>query len=203
MDPITTGLGIASIAGGLFGKKKKMPKLVMPDISGELAKLDQLYAQQGELLKQSTMGDIARAQKQAASGLAARGIYSSPVSQKSLGEVSRAGLQALASGQAGLLGQQATARTSALNNLLGYQQAAQRANAEIALQKYAEDAATRQGLLGIGGGLLRRGSMGETPQWWKNIWAKNSSGGSGMGGGGMDAYGSFRSSRLNAPIYGV
>lgn len=146
------------ILGGLLGggKKKKTPTYTAPDISGELAKIDALYGQQGQLLTQGINQQIANMQGQTAQGLANRGIYSSPVSQKAIQDVNTKGLQALAQGQASLLGEQAQARTSALNNLLGYQQRAQQANNEIAMQKYLGQNQTNQGLLAMGGGLLSK-----------------------------------------------
>lgn len=148
------GAPIGAVVGGLaglFSKKKKRPKaLVAPDISGELAKLDALYGTQRELLTQDVARQTGLMQGQTAQSLANRGILSSPVSEASFGRVRASGQQALSGGLAELYGQQATARSAALNSLLQYNQNIQQANQARQQASYDRQQQFQNQMLGVG-----------------------------------------------------
>lgn len=148
------GAGVGGVIGGLaglFGRKKKRPKaLVAPDISGELAKLDALYGTQREMLTADIGRQTGLMQQQTAQGLANSGILSSPVREASFGRVRASGQQALSGGLAELYGQQASARSAALNSLLQYNQNIQAANQARQQAAYDRQQQFQNQMLGVG-----------------------------------------------------
>ena len=149
--PVAAYMAGASLLGGLFSKKKKVKMPAAPDISGELAKLDALYGTQRELLTKDIAQQTGQMQRQTAQGLANRGIFSSPVSEASFGRTRQTGQQALSQGLSDLYGQQAQARSAALNSLLQYNQNIQMANYQRQLQQQQQQSALRSGLFGMAG----------------------------------------------------
>ena len=149
--PVAAYMAGASLLGGLFSKKKKVSMPAAPDISGELAKLDALYGTQRELLTKDIAQQTGQMQRQTAQGLANRGIFSSPVSEASFSRTRQTGQQALSQGLSDLYGQQASARSAALNSLLQYNQNIQMANYQRQLQQQQQQSAMRSGLFGMAG----------------------------------------------------
>lgn len=146
------GLGLSGggILGGIFGKKKKSPSI---DISAELAKINALFEQQKAAARIGINQDAAQARSEIASNLAARGTYSSPVSEYSFGRLAQTKTRALAESDAAIGGRQAEAQATLFSGLLGYDQQ----NRLLAAQ---QDAAMSGQLGALGGALLSVGLQG-------------------------------------------
>ena len=96
------------------------------DISGEINKIRALYDEQRKNLKSELGQEYSDLNTQSANNAATRGYYSSPVFENILGRNRQAYGRDLASGLAGIGGQEAQTRANLLSALLGYKyQAAQ------------------------------------------------------------------------------
>src|SRR5687767_9921320 len=118
MDPLTIA-GLTMAGGSLLGSALNRPKFDTPDIGGELSKIDALFA---KLRAQNTANlnhQAGQGRRTAASNLAARGIYSSPVSEHTFGAIEGDRLRSIATSDAELAGQEAATRSGLLQALLG------------------------------------------------------------------------------------
>lgn len=105
---------------GLFGGGKGGG----PDISGELAKISQLFEAQLAAAKASNAETARQQGSQARNNLAGRGTYRSPVAEHVFGEIRRNQSSADAQAAGQLAGSEAQMRGSLLAQLLGYDQQA-------------------------------------------------------------------------------
>lgn len=147
-----SGLGgsVGGILGGLFGKKSKGPSI---DIGAELAKINALFEQQKAAARVGINQDAAQARSEMASNLAARGTYSSPVSEYSFGRLSQAKLRALAESEASIGGNQAVAQANLFRGLVELSNASDERNMQ-------REAALAGGFGSLAGGLLWAGLQG-------------------------------------------
>ena len=163
-------MAASAIASAIAGSKKvKYPKASQIDISGELAKLDAIYEQSRQQSQNVLRNQLTELNKNTASSLASRGIYSSPISQAAYNQTNRTYQNALSSMLADSYNAQAQARANLTAKL-----AEARANAEqaAALAKYEQKLRNRgvwSNLLGSisGAGLysmLRTPAQAKIPQ---------------------------------------
>lgn len=132
------GLAIAggALAGGsLLGSILNRPNYNTPDVGGELDKIAGLFAQLRANNTSNINYEAGQGRRTAASNLAGRGIYSSPVSQNTFNALEDSRLRSIATSDAQLAGQEAEARSGILRSLLGLNQQNQmmrnQANANI------------------------------------------------------------------------
>lgn len=150
-------LGAISTIGSLFIKSKSpsLPKVPEIDISKELAKIDKMYEEAQRGVRTGLLRDLGQARKKIASSLAARGIYRSPVSEVSYGNLERAYAGELAKRLADLRAKQAGTEASIAERLA---EAKRRAEWQRNLMKYQQSQSRLKfwsNLLGgIGGTLL-------------------------------------------------
>lgn len=137
----------AAIAGaGVIGSAlQKKPS--RPDISGELDKIEQLFAQ---LRAQNTTNinrQAAQGRSASASNLASRGTLRSGVAEHVFGGLEGERLNAIATSDANLAGQEAGMRSQLLRTLLGL-------DADAAQRQENANAGRWGALTGIGSNLL-------------------------------------------------
>ena len=152
------GAGVGALAGalggGLLGGGKKGR---VPDISAEIARINALFeraraAQIASINRQAQLGRGA-----AASNLAARGVYSSPVSQNVFGGLEEARLGAIGEAEGRLAGQQAETEAKLLQALTG-------ASIDDADRRDQARQGIFAALAGLGGSLLQGSLQGRDPQ---------------------------------------
>ena len=140
------GAGLGGTAGGilgsLFSKRQKTP-----DISSEIARIVSLFAQLRAQQEANINRQAAQGRTQAASNLASRRTYRSPVAENTFNALEGERLNALATSGAQLAGQEAQTISSLLRELLGLDVAGQER------QQQVEAARTGQ-LTGLGANLL-------------------------------------------------
>lgn len=105
----------AGMLGGLLQKKRSS----VPDISGEMAKIDALFARMSELGTKNINREAGKGRGLAASNLASRGTYRSNVAENTFNALEGERLAALSNLEANLAGQQAETRSGLLRALLG------------------------------------------------------------------------------------
>ena len=137
---IPIALAAASLYSSYRAGKTKMPKIKAPafDYGAELANLDKLYSEAGTEITRQVGEQGAQMRKQTAEGLAARGIYSSPVSEASFAQVQKGQQSALSSALANLATEKGKTRSSLFQNLLDY-------NSKVAQMQYQRNLAKYQG----------------------------------------------------------
>lgn len=148
------GLGgtLGGTIGGMFSKKPKGP-----DISGELARIGALFEAMRAQARVNINREAATGRSAAANNLAARGTYRSPVAQGSFNALEGERLNALASSDAQLMGQEAQLRSGLLRELLGLDAAAK-------LQGQQQDAARTGAFTGLASNLALAALLrGNTP----------------------------------------
>lgn len=148
---IPAAISAASAIGGFLQKPQRVS---IPDISAELARIRSYY----ETARQNAIANIkheaGQMRGQAASNLAARGIYRAPVSENVFGRLREATGRDIATAEANIGVQSADAQSRALAALLGAQQQAQQFNAQAQAQRQA---AIFGGLGSLGSALLQYG----------------------------------------------
>lgn len=145
--PLPIGVPIALTAAGLAASFLNKPGGGAPNISGELGKIDDLFA---KLRAQSAVNinrESAQGRRQAANNMATRGVYSSPVSEHTFNAIEDSRLNALATSEAQIGGQEAEMRSGLLRQLLGM-------DAEAKQRKDAVNAGRWGAVTGIGSNLL-------------------------------------------------
>ena len=148
-NPITAPIG-------LYGRRNDISKffggggggIQAPDISGELPKISALFEQARNASTASINRQAAQGRSPAANNLAARGIYSSPVSQNTFSQLEQGRLGAISDMTGRLASEEAGTRAQLLNSLLGLNFNAQQLNRQ-------RSDATRNALFGGAGGLLQ------------------------------------------------
>ena len=145
--PLGAGLGLAggSLLGGMFGKKRQ--RVQAPDIGGELSRIASLFEEARKAQVATVNEQSGQLRRTAASNLAARGIYSSPVSENTFNEIERGRLSAIGQGAGQLAGQEAGLRAELLQALLG-----QKLGIDLSEQTRRDQ--VRGGIFGALGGLL-------------------------------------------------
>lgn len=108
---IMTGAGLA---GSLLQKRPGLP-----DISGELAKIDGLFARMSQLGTDRINKESAKGRGLAASNLASRGTYRSNVAENTFNALEGERIGAISDLEANIAGQQAATRSNLLRALLG------------------------------------------------------------------------------------
>lgn len=149
-----TALQAAGTARSLLSKPKSIS---VPDISGELARIRAYYDQAAATARANLKQEAGEQRGLAASNLAARGIYSSPVSENVFGRMREALGRDIATSEANIGVQSANAQAQALGALLGANQQAQQFNAQ---QQAQRQAAIYGGLGSLGSSLLGFGLSG-------------------------------------------
>lgn len=144
------GAGFGGSVGGMFGKKRKGP-----DISGELARIGELFAQARAAARAEITADFNDRRTLTASNLAARGTYSSPVSEASFGALESARSRAFGAAEGQLSAQEAKTRGDLLGVLLGMDAQASRGRDQASAALY--------GQIGSIGTSLLLASMLKTP----------------------------------------
>ena len=114
--------GLAISGGSLIGSLLNRPKFDTPDISGELNNISALFSQLREQSRKNINYEAGQGRGLAASNLAARGVYSSPVSENVFGRLERDRLNAISNSEAEIGAREAQARASLLGQLLGINQ---------------------------------------------------------------------------------
>lgn len=155
-------LGAAGTIGSLLSKPQRMS---VPDISAELARIRAYYDQASATARANLKQEAGEQRGLAASNLAARGIYSSPVSENVFGRMRDALGRDIATSEANIGVQSANAQANALGALMGAQQQASQFNAQ---QQAQRQAAIYGGLGSLGSSLLsfglsRGGAPGASP----------------------------------------
>lgn len=119
---IGPALQIAGAVGGLFGGGDDAPEFEQPniDFDAEFAKMDALYGSQETALEQGAILATADARKAIVSDLAARGIYESPVGEKSLSQQRSQMQGALLQAKSQIKAQQANAKSGLMSKMLDY-----------------------------------------------------------------------------------
>ena len=126
----------SAIGSALMGSKKvKYPKASQIDISGELAKLDAIYEQSRQQSQNVLRNQLTELNKNTASSLASRGIYSSPISQAAYNQTNRTYQNALSSLLAESYNAQAQARANLTAKLA---EARAKAEQDAAVAKYEQ-----------------------------------------------------------------
>lgn len=149
-----TGLQAGGAIGSLLSRPKKME---VPDIGAELARIRAYYDQAASVARQGITQRAGEARTQAASNLAARGIYSSPVSQNVFGRLEQERQRNLAESDSQIGLGSAQAQAGALGMLMGAQQQAQQYNNQLQAQRQA---AIYGGLGQLGTSLMNFGLSG-------------------------------------------
>lgn len=145
------GAGIGGMAGGTIGGLfSKGPK--RPDISGEMAKISAMFQELREQSIKNINRESGKGRAQSASNLAARGVYRSGVSQNTFNALEGERVNAIATSNAQLAGQEAQLRAQLLGQLLGMDQTAQ-------LQQGQVEAGRAGALTGISSQLLMAALM--------------------------------------------
>lgn len=146
----------ASLAGTIFGATRGTPssKAYMPDISGELAKLDALYDEQSKRVASQVDVEGMALKKSAVEDLAARGIFSSPVSEQTLIRTNQTIAQAKADAEARLRAAQIDARTSLTSKLMDYASRAAEMQNQYDWKAYETESKNISSLLGGVGGVF-------------------------------------------------
>lgn len=161
--PFAAIAGGLATAGGLAGSLLSRPRSVsVPDISAELARIRAYYDQAAAVARQGITQRAGESRGLQASNLAARGIYSSPVSENVFGKLESDKQRNLAESDATIGMESARAQSGALGTLFGAQQQAQQYNAS---QQAQRQAAIYGGLGSLGSTLLNFGlsSPGAAP----------------------------------------
>ena len=160
MNPLLIAGGLstaAGLAGSLFSKPQRMN---IPDIGAELARIRAYYDQAALVARQGITQRAGEARGQTAANLAARGVYSSPVSENSFGRLEAEKQRNLAESDASIGMGSAQAQAGALGTLFGANQQAQQYNAQ---QQAQRQAAIYGGLGSLGTSLLGFGLSGGQP----------------------------------------
>ena len=165
----------ATLGGaGLVGSFLNKPNYNTPDISGELKKISELFAQMRAQAETSINRQAALGRAQSANSLAARGVYSSPVSEHTFNRLEDSRLNSIADANAQIGGQEANARSSVLGTLL-------QLNARNQDMRNQANAARWGSLTGLGANLGLMGlsmpnaspapaATGGVPD-WRQLWA--------------------------------
>jgi hypothetical protein len=154
------GAGIGGMAGGTIGGLfSKGPK--RPDISGEMAKISAMFQELREQSIKNINREAAKGRAQSASNLAARGVYRSGVSQNTFNALEGERVNAIATSNAQLAGQEAQLRAHLLGQLLGMDQSAQANAAQISAGRAGALSGISSQLLMAA--LMSRGLGGGTP----------------------------------------
>ena len=111
--------GLAGGLGGAFLGGDDQPEDDGVDLSGELNRLEGLFNTQRAQAKSEALALQGELEKRAVSSLAGRGILTSPVSEYTLGRTREAALRAQGRSLADIAAQEAGARISLINALLG------------------------------------------------------------------------------------
>lgn len=126
--PLPLLIPAALTAGSLIaGALQKKPK--GPDISGELARIDGLFARMRELGTANINKEAGKGRGLAASNLASRGTYRSNVAENTFNALEGERLGAIGNLEANIAGQEAQTRSGLLRALLGMDDEARQRNA--------------------------------------------------------------------------
>ena len=151
--PIYAALALqAAGTGASFFQKR--PKMDVPDISAELARIRALYEQARQTAVANIKQEAGQARGLAASNLATRGIYRAPVSENVFGKMREAEGRDIATAEANIGVQSADAQARMLASLMGAQQQAQQYNLGLEQQRMA---GLYQGLGSLGSALFSYG----------------------------------------------
>ena len=96
--------------------RPKTPKPQPIDVSGILAEIDKLYAAQTQSVQANIARNLAGTQAQTSESLAARGVYSSPVSEWSYAQNRQSSANALADALATIASNQASQKASVMSS---------------------------------------------------------------------------------------
>lgn len=145
--------------GGLFDGAPNSPEITPYDPTADLAKLNALYTEAGQGVKASVEAGTHGMTQRTAGNLAARGIYSSPVSEYAFQQDRAAKIQALTQAQNALAQQKAQAMAGLIGQGVDYNQRIAIANQQAQYQNEMRDYQTKQQLLAalIGGGAALAG----------------------------------------------
>lgn len=166
--PIAAIIGAASLGKGLYDAFNPPKGPGQIDISGELENIRALFAQARQAARAGIEETGGQQKRVAASDLAARGIFSSPVSENVFGEIRRNTAQQIAQSEGNLAGQEATTRAGLLQSLLGL-----RTQGDIL--RGQQDAARAGAFTSLGANLLLGSTQGggnvtpdaNSPSWWE------------------------------------
>lgn len=157
MNPLLIAGGL-STAAGLAGSLLSKPQRVsVPDIGAELARIRAYYDQAAAVARQGITQRAGEARGQTAANLAARGVYSSPVSENVFGKLESDKQRNLAESDSQIGLGSAQAQAQALGALFGAQQQAAQYNVA---QQAQRQAAIYGGLGSLGSSLLGFGLSG-------------------------------------------
>ena len=109
------------LAGGFGGRKRRSPPQI--NIQAELARIEAIYAKAGQAAIANIKREAGQARRATASNLAARGIYTSPVSENSFGALNEAMLASIGQAEGQIAGESASMQAQILQSLAAQQQA--------------------------------------------------------------------------------
>jgi hypothetical protein len=145
-------LSAGSLGYSIFGGKRQKQF----DISGELGRIGDLYAQARESARAAVNREAALGRRNTADNLAARGVYRSPVAENSFGRLEERRLGAIADVEGSLAGEEARTKAGVLSAGLGYAAAEED-------RRMQRTAAIAGGVSSLGNSLLFFGP-GATPE---------------------------------------